>query len=169
MRIMSIEANRRGNFRVASLNQHKRRYAVFAIKFCFLRAGAKLPAYQQRGSSKFALHACMADHEELVILSPGATAQLKTGLALEVPKEWTLSIADGHQLGSIRVEPQQLTPGSSSEEITITVYNVSQVACEIRHGDVIAAGELIRQNRSDGDPGVHWAFQLVPALSRAAG
>lgn len=54
-----------------------------AVRVKILRAGARLPTYGTTEAAGADLYACL---EEAVVIGPGKTAFIPTGIALEVPK-----------------------------------------------------------------------------------
>ena len=133
---------------------------MYAIKLNFTRPGAKLPVYTSAGSSQFAFSACLT--QDAISIAPGARETLGTGMVVAIPSGWELNFSAAP--GGLDTKPAKTILSHDRNEITISLVNATPNPIEIRHGDVIAMGEMTPADGSVSKPALHWAFHLVPSL-----
>ena len=104
-----------------------------------LKANAALPVYSSAAAAGADLRACL---EEDVIIRPGKTEMISTGLAMEVPEGYTGLIYARSGLASKRgLAPANKVGVIDSDyrgEIMVALHNHSEEAAVISHGDRIA-------------------------------
>lgn len=59
------------------------------MKIKKMRDGAVLPKYQTNGAAGFDFHACI---EEPMVMKPGSTATIPTGVGVEIPEGYELQV-----------------------------------------------------------------------------
>ena len=110
-----------------------------AIRVKFLREGAKLPTYGTLSAAGADLYAWL---EQSVVIEPGRTAFIPTGIALEVPEGCAGLIYARSGLSC----KQGLAPANKvgvvdsdyRGEITVALHNHGSEARTVNHGDRIA-------------------------------
>ncbi len=104
-----------------------------------LKANAALPVYSSAAAAGADLRACL---EEDVIIRPGKTEMISTGLAMEVPEGYAGLIYARSGLASKRgLAPANKVGVIDSDyrgEIMVALHNHSEEAAVISHGDRIA-------------------------------
>lgn len=109
------------------------------IKVKKLRAGAHLPTYGTEFSAGADLYACL---EEPVIIAPGETKKIPTGLAMEIPVGFAGLIYARSSLGTKRgLAPANKVGVVDSDyrgEFMIFLHNHGTEAQTIVHGDRVA-------------------------------
>ena len=110
-----------------------------SVRVKMLRAGAKLPTYGTAEAAGADLYACL---EEKVVIGPGKTAFIPTGIALEVPKHCAGLIYARSGLACKRgLAPANKVGVVDSDyrgEICVVLHNHGESAQTIEHGDRIA-------------------------------
>lgn len=110
-----------------------------AIRVKMLRAGAKLPTYGSSEAAGADLYACL---DQSLILGPGETAFVPTGLALEVPKHCAGLVYARSGLACKRgLAPANKVGVIDSDyrgEITVVLHNHGTGPQTIEHGERIA-------------------------------
>ena len=110
-----------------------------SVRVKMLRPGAKLPTYGTSEAAGADLHACL---EEAVVIGPGKTAFIPTGIALEVPKHCAGLIYARSGLACKRgLAPANKVGVVDSDyrgEICVVLHNHGESAQTIEHGDRIA-------------------------------
>ena len=109
------------------------------IKVKLLRSGAQLPTYGTAFSAGADLYACL---EEDVVIAPGETKKIPTGIAMELPEGTAGLIYTRSSLGTKRgLAPANKVGVVDSDyrgEIMIFLHNHGTEAQTICHGDRIA-------------------------------
>ena len=104
-----------------------------------LKANAALPVYSSAAAAVADLRACL---EEDVIIRPGKTEMISTGLAMEVPEGYAGLIYARSGLASKRgLAPANKVGVIDSDyrgEIMVALHNHSEEAAVISHGERIA-------------------------------
>ena len=104
-----------------------------------LKANASLPVYSSAAAAGADLRACL---EEDVIIRPGKTEMISTGLAMEVPEGYAGLIYARSGLASKRgLAPANKVGVIDSDyrgEIMVALHNHSEEAAVISHGERIA-------------------------------
>ena len=104
-----------------------------------LKANAALPVYSSAAAAGADLRACL---EEDVIIRPGKTEMISTGLAMEVPEGYAGLIYARSGLASKRgLAPANQVGVIDSDyrgEIMVALHNHSEEAAVISHGERIA-------------------------------
>ena len=104
-----------------------------------LKANAALPVYSSAAAAGADLRACL---EEDVIIRPGKTEMISTGLAMEVPEGYAGLIYARSGLASKRgLAPANKVGVIDSDyrgEIMVALHNHSEEAAVISHGERIA-------------------------------
>ena len=104
-----------------------------------LKANAALPVYSSAAAAGADLRACL---EEDVIIRPGKTEMISTGLAMEVPEGYAGLIYARSGLASKRgLAPANTVGVIDSDyrgEIMVALHNHSEEAAVISHGERIA-------------------------------
>ena len=104
-----------------------------------LKANAALPVYSSAAAAGADLRACL---EEDVIIRPGKTEMISTGLAMEVPEGYAGLIYARSGLASKRgLAPANKVGVIESDyrgEIMVALHNHSEEAAVISHGERIA-------------------------------
>ena len=104
-----------------------------------LKANAALPVYSSAAAAGADLRAC---REEDVIIRPGKTEMISTGLAMEVPEGYAGLIYARSGLASKRgLAPANKVGVIDSDyrgEIMVALHNHSEEAAVISHGERIA-------------------------------
>ena len=104
-----------------------------------LKANAALPVYSSAAAAGAGLRACL---EEDVIIRPGKTEMISTGLAMEVPEGYAGLIYARSVLASKRgLAPANKVGVIDSDyrgEIMVALHNHSEEAAVISHGERIA-------------------------------
>ena len=104
-----------------------------------LNANAALPVYSSAAAAGADLRACL---EEDVIIRPGKTEMISTGLAMEVPEGYAGLIYARSGLASKRgLAPANKVGVIDSDyrgEIMVALHNHSEEAAVISHGERIA-------------------------------
>jgi len=112
-----------------------------SIKLKRLNENAKIPVYQTEGSSGFDFHA-----SEEVIIEPGETKTIGTGLAMEIPKGFELQVRPRSGLSvktGLRVSNAPGTVDSDFRgEIRIILDNIGKLPYNVKIGDRIAQGVI---------------------------
>ena len=110
-----------------------------SVRVKMLRPGAKLPTYGTAEAAGADLYACL---EEAVVIGPGKTAFIPTGIALEVPKHCAGLIYARSGLACKRgLAPANKVGVIDSDyrgEICVVLHNHGEAAQTIEHGDRIA-------------------------------
>ncbi len=104
-----------------------------------MKANAALPVYSSAAAAGADLRACL---EEDVIIRPGKTEMISTGLAMEVPEGYAGLIYARSGLASKRgLAPANKVGVIDSDyrgEIMVALHNHSEEAAVISHGERIA-------------------------------
>ena len=104
-----------------------------------LKANAALPVYSSAAAAGADLRACLEDD---VIIRPGKTEMISTGLAMEVPEGYAGLIYARSGLASKRgLAPANKVGVIDSDyrgEIMVALHNHSEEAAVISHGERIA-------------------------------
>jgi len=129
-----------------------------SIRVKQLKPGAKLPTYGTAEAAGADLYACL---ESPVILEPGASAFIPTGIALEVPKGCAGLIYARSGMACKRgLAPANKVGVVDSDyrgEITVVLYNHGFATQTIEHGERIAQFIIT--------PVLTPAYELVQELS----
>lgn len=109
------------------------------VRVKILRKGAKLPTYGTAEAAGADLYACL---EAAVIMDPGETAFIPTGIAMEVPKHCAGLVYARSGLACKRgLAPANKVGVIDSDyrgEICVVLHNHGKVAQTIENGDRIA-------------------------------
>ena len=109
------------------------------IRVKILREGARLPAYGSAEAAGADLYACL---EAPVVVEPGKTAFIPTGIALEVPRGCAGLIYARSGLACKRgLAPANKVGVVDSDyrgEILVALYNHGDVSQTLEHGERIA-------------------------------
>lgn len=122
------------------------------IRVVRFRDGASLPEKKTDMSSGWDLRACL-DHPFVwpVIIDPGATAVINTGLNVAIPKGWELQIRSRSGLAAksgvfVLNSPGTIDADYCGEgpdfEIKVILHNTSGAIFAVNHGDRIAQAVL---------------------------
>ena len=99
----------------------------------------KLPAYKTSGSSGMDLVAYI---KKKLIINPGKTAMVSTGIAVAVPKNYELQIRPRSGLAAKKGISVLNTPGTIDSdyrgEIKIILINISRKSFVVKSGDRVA-------------------------------
>ena len=99
----------------------------------------KLPTYKTSGSSGMDLQAYI---KKRVIIKPGKTAMIPTGIAFAIPKNYEIQIRPRSGLAAKKGISVLNTPGTVDSdyrgEIKIILINLSKKTFEVKSGDRIA-------------------------------
>ena len=99
----------------------------------------KLPAYKTSGSSGMDLVAYI---KKKIIINPGKTAMVSTGIAVAIPKNYEIQIRPRSGLAAKNSISVLNTPGTIDSdyrgEIKIILINLSQKSFIVKSGDRIA-------------------------------
>jgi len=99
----------------------------------------KLPAYKTSGSSGMDLVAYI---KKKIIINPGKTAMVSTGIAVAVPKNYELQIRPRSGLAAKKGISVLNTPGTIDSdyrgEIKIILINLSRKSFVVKSGDRVA-------------------------------
>ncbi len=99
----------------------------------------KLPAYKTSGSSGMDL---VAHIKKKIIINPGKTAIISTGIAVAIPKNYEIQIRPRSGLAAKNSISVLNTPGTIDSdyrgEIKIILINLSQKSFIVKSGDRIA-------------------------------
>jgi len=99
----------------------------------------KLPAYKTSGSSGLDL---MASLKKKIIINPGSSAIIPTGIAIAIPKNYEVQIRPRSGLAAKNCITVLNTPGTIDSdyrgEIKIILINLGKKIFEIQSGDRIA-------------------------------
>ena len=110
-----------------------------SVRVKLLKTGAKLPTYGTAEAAGADLYACL---EESVLIAPGETVFVPTGIALEVPKHCAGLIYARSGLACKRgLAPANKVGVIDSDyrgEICVVLYNHGKEAQTIANGDRIA-------------------------------
>ena len=132
-----------------------------AIRVKFLRPGASLPAYGTAQAAGADLYACLL---EPVSITPGETAFIPTGIALEVPKGCAGLIYARSGMACKRgLAPANKVGVVDSDyrgEIVVALHNHGAQAQTVSHGDRIAQFLIT--------PVVTAAYEMAQELSDTA-
>ena len=109
------------------------------IKVKLLRSGAKLPSYGTEEAAGADLYACL---EEAVVIAPGETKAIPTGIALEVPRNCAGLVYARSGLAC----KQGLAPANKvgvidsdyRGEVLVMLHNHGSEARTVSHGDRVA-------------------------------
>jgi dUTP pyrophosphatase len=129
------------------------------ILFNKTRAYAQLPYYAHEDDAGFDILACL--HEEgRVIIAPGTTAKIPTGLASEIPTGWLVSVRPRSGLAAKNHLTIQNTPGTIDSgyrgEWFILLRNEGDNPFVVTHGTRIAQGLLERSHKAS----IEWSSEL---------
>ncbi len=109
------------------------------IRVKILREGARLPAYGSAEAAGADLYACL---DAPVVIEPGKTAFVPTGIALEVPRNCAGLIYARSGLACKRgLAPANKVGVVDSDyrgEILVALYNHGDVSQTVEHGERIA-------------------------------
>ena len=109
------------------------------IRVKILREGARLPAYGSAEAAGADLYACL---DAPVVIEPGKTAFVPTGIALEVPRNCAGLIYARSGLACKRgLAPANKVGVVDSDyrgEILVVLYNHGDVSQTVEHGERIA-------------------------------
>lgn len=110
-----------------------------SIRVKVLKDGAKLPTYGSEEAAGADLYACL---QTSVVIGPGETAFIPTGIALEVPKGCAGLIYARSGMACKRgLAPANKVGVVDSDyrgEITVVLHNHGQVPQTVEHGERIA-------------------------------
>ena len=99
----------------------------------------KLPAYKSSGSSGMDI---MANNKKKIIINPGKTALIPTGIAIAIPKNYEIQIRPRSGLAANKSITVLNTPGTIDSdyrgEIKIILINLSKKSFIVKSGDRIA-------------------------------
>ena len=103
--------------------------------------GARLPQYATAGSAGADIYACI-DTEEGIILEPGETAMVPTGLYMEIPEGYEVQIRPRSGLAAKFGVTVLNTPGTIDSdyrgEVKVILVNHGNEAYTVNEGDRIA-------------------------------
>ena len=109
------------------------------IKVKLLRPGAKLPTYGTEFSAGADLYACL---EEVVVIAPGETKKIPTGIAMELPVGFAGLIYARSSMGTKKgLAPANKVGVVDSDyrgEFLVFLHNHGTEAQTVAHGDRIA-------------------------------
>ena len=110
-----------------------------SIRVKVLKDGAKLPTYGSQEAAGADLYACL---QTSVVIGPGETAFIPTGIALEVPKGCAGLIYARSGMACKRgLAPANKVGVVDSDyrgEITVVLHNHGQIPQTVEHGERIA-------------------------------
>lgn len=110
-----------------------------SVRVKILREGARLPSYGSAEAAGADLYACL---ENPVVIEPGKTAFISTGIALEVPKHCAGLIYARSGLACKRgLAPANKVGVVDSDyrgEILVALHNHSQQNQTVEHGERVA-------------------------------
>jgi len=119
------------------------------VKVNFLSPTAQLPIYKTEGASC----ADLFSDNELVLLEPGQSVKLKTGVAFELPPDYEAQIRP--RSGVSLNTPLLVVPGTCDEdytgEICVIIKNVGNCSYPIRKGERIAQIKFEKVERAEFD------------------
>jgi dUTP pyrophosphatase len=135
-------------------------------------AAAIIPAYSTEASACFDIHACLPQGTRVkakvktnplsrdtdailasgpdltVTIAPGARALIPTGLKFHIPKGHSLRLhpRSGHAFksGIMLANCEGIIDEDYVDEVFVAVYNTSNEAFTIKHGDRICQAELLK-------------------------
>jgi len=126
-----------------------------------VRQGAKLPAYATEGSAGCDLCASL---DTMVVLEPGATALIPTGLALSIPQGYEAQVRPRSGLAAKCSVTVLNTPGTIDSdyrgEVKVILINLGKNPFTIHDGDRIA--QMVFSRYEQGD------FQIREDLAETA-
>jgi len=103
------------------------------------RRDAVIPAYQTAGAAGADLHACC---EATVILPPGVTRTIPTGICVEIPHGYEAQVRSrsglAHNHGIMVLNSPGTIDSDYRGEIGVILHNTSQHSFMVRQGDRIA-------------------------------
>lgn len=105
---------------------------------------AKIPVYATDGSA-----ACDFYSIEDIMLNPGETRKIRTGIAIEIPVDYFLKMEGRSGLSSKGiVKTAGVVDSDYRGEIHIILFNSSKEAFKIEKGDRVAQGIFMRINQA---------------------
>lgn len=120
-----------------------KKYLKPKIKFKKEKDNAIIPQYQTEGAAGFDFHSI----EDMVIL-PGETKIVSTGLSVEVPKGWELQVRCRSSIAaktSVRLANGVGTVDSDYRGVVgVILHNTGEYNFEIKEGDRVAQGVMKR-------------------------
>ncbi|MBV6493508.1 MAG: Deoxyuridine 5'-triphosphate nucleotidohydrolase [Turneriella sp.] len=121
------------------------------IKYIFLNAKAILPARQTKGAAAYDVYACL---EKDLTLVRGQIAPVPTGIAMEIPSGYHISIRARSGLAVKHGITPINSPGTIDAdyrgEIFVPLINLGSADFIVRHGDRIA--QLLLEKTED----IYW-------------
>ena len=134
------------------------------IKTKKLHAAAALPQYASAGAANFDIQALIESDlhgEKPLVLSPGQSVVIRTGLAFEVPPGWVMAIysrsGHGFKNGVRLSNAVGQIDADYRGEVKVAIHNDGRAKFTIRHGDRIAQARL--------EPAPQCQFEEVQELS----
>ena len=153
---------------VVLIPQRKMMTEKVKILFNKVRSHAQLPYYAHDDDAGFDILACLHD-EERVLLLPGTTEKIPTGLASEIPPGWLVSVRPRSGLAAKNFLTIQNTPGTIDSgyrgEWFILLRNEGNSPFVVTHGTRIAQGILERSYRAE----LGWTDELSKTTRGIAG
>jgi dUTP pyrophosphatase len=115
-----------------------------------MRANAIIPRYETRGAAGMDLAACL---DEPVVISPGGTARVPTGLKIALPAGHEGQVRPRSGLAARHYVTVLNAPGTIDEdyrgEVQVLLINHGSAAFKIESGDRIAQLIVAQVNRVD--------------------
>lgn len=132
-----------------------------------LHGEAQEPVYSSDGAANFDLFAVVEQDinaEKPLIITPGTSAHIRTGLAFEVPAGYVLEVfsRSGHGFKSSTRLSNCVGQIDSDYrgEVMVALHNDGRKRFQVRHGDRIAQARLV--------PVIRSTFSVVDKLSETA-
>ena len=116
------------------------------LKWKVLNTWAEIPKYMSQGASGFDFRACLMDHPNTqLLIQPGETVCVPTGLAVEIPEGAEIQIRPRSGISMKTKLRLPNTPGTIDSdyrgEVGILMENTSVLeVAVIKHGERIAQG-----------------------------
>lgn len=118
------------------METHWRCWVTPRIEVVRLKAGATLPVYATSGSAGLDLYACL---EGGLIIEPGQSVLIPTGVALAIPKGFVGLVRDRSSLARAGLHTVAGVIDSDYRgEVMVAAYNAGAAALPLRQGDRIA-------------------------------
>lgn len=138
------------------------------ILFNKSRTHAQMPFYSNPGDAGFDILACLYDEQPMMI-HPGETGKVPTGLISEIPEGWLVSIRPRSGLAANHSLTIQNTPGTIDSgyrgEWYILLRNEGPKIYVVHHGSRIAQGILEKSYKAHFD----WSPELSKTIRGAHG
>jgi dUTP pyrophosphatase len=123
------------------------------MKVTKLKPSATAPAYASDGAACFDFFACLdpADWPDGLVIQPGATVVLGTGIAVAVPRGSALMMysryGNSYRFGVRLANSTSIIDADCDREVLVSLRNEGRQPFAVHNGDRVAQGMLIQAPR----------------------